>query len=223
MGLFDKKPVAPPPPPPQEPLTVKEQVKEQKRNIDKAIRELDRERMKMEQQEKTIQAQIRKAAKDDQIDAARMMAKDLVRTRQQVKRMYQMKTQMQSISMQMTSIQSTAAMNSALAGVVSSMAAMNTQLDLPSMQKLVMEYEKQTGKMEMTQEMMDDALEGAMGVEGEELATDEVLNQVLDELGLDLASKAGRPMVGAGGSAAQVGVEDPADADLASRLQQLRQ
>ena len=45
------------------------------RTIDKACRELDRERMKMEAQEKSIKMQIKKLAKQGQVDAARIMAK----------------------------------------------------------------------------------------------------------------------------------------------------
>lgn len=40
-----------------------------------------------------------------------------------------------------------------MGGVVKSMAIMNKQMDLPSMQKVIMEYEKQSEMMGMTQEM----------------------------------------------------------------------
>lgn len=40
--------------------------------------------------------------------------------------------------------------------------------------------------MELKQEMMDDTMDDVMGEEGEEAETEEVVNQVLDELGLSL-------------------------------------
>lgn len=39
------------------------------------MRDLDRERMKMEQQEKKVIADIKKLAKDNQMDAVKIMAK----------------------------------------------------------------------------------------------------------------------------------------------------
>jgi len=56
MGIFSKKKdMEPPPPPPPPPPTTKELARQYKREIDKSIRELDRERAKMEQQERQIQ------------------------------------------------------------------------------------------------------------------------------------------------------------------------
>ncbi len=43
------------------------QIRENKRELSRAIRELERERVKLERQEATIAASIRKAAKENQI------------------------------------------------------------------------------------------------------------------------------------------------------------
>jgi hypothetical protein len=53
----------------------------------RSVREIDRERMGLERQEKKLIADIKKAAKDGQLDSAKVMAKDLVRTRGYVKKM----------------------------------------------------------------------------------------------------------------------------------------
>jgi charged multivesicular body protein 2A len=51
------------------------------------VREIDRERMGLERQEKKLIVDIKKAAKDGQLDSAKVMAKDLVRTRGYIKKM----------------------------------------------------------------------------------------------------------------------------------------
>eukprot|EP00180_Rhodochaete_pulchella_P001462 Plantae.Rhodophyta-Rhodochaete_pulchella.ctg22754.p1 GENE.Plantae.Rhodophyta-Rhodochaete_pulchella.ctg22754~~Plantae.Rhodophyta-Rhodochaete_pulchella.ctg22754.p1 ORF type:complete len:224 (+),score=59.44 Plantae.Rhodophyta-Rhodochaete_pulchella.ctg22754:217-888(+) len=216
MHLFGRKKETPPPPPPPPPPTLKEQIRENKRSIDRSCRELDRERVKLEHQEKTIQMQIRKVAREGQMSSARIMAKDLVRTRQNVSKMYQMRTQLQSVSMQMTTMQTTQAMSDAMGSVVRTMTAMNQQFNLPSMQQVVMEYEKQSGKMEMTQEMMDDAMEDVMGID--EADEDEVINQVMDELGLEAGAKLGA--VGATGTGAPEAVvaNEQAAGDFEKRM-----
>mmetsp|Transcript_21966 Transcript_21966/g.53661 ORF Transcript_21966/g.53661 Transcript_21966/m.53661 type:complete len:224 (+) Transcript_21966:83-754(+) len=219
MGLFGRKSEQPPPPPPPPPPTLKEQIRENKRGIDRSCRELDRERAKLEQQEKTLQMQIRKVARDGQMSSARVMAKDLVRTRANISKMYQMRTQMQSVSMQMTSMQTTQAMSDAMGSVVKTMTAMNSQFSLPSMQQVIMQYEKESGKMEMTQEMMDDALEDAMGID--EADEDEVINQVMDELGLEAGAKLGAVGATASGAPDVVQANEDAAGEFEKRMAEL--
>lgn len=58
--------------------------KQHQRALEKAQRELDRERMKLEQQEKKLIADIKRSAKNNQMGACKIQAKDLVRTRKYV-------------------------------------------------------------------------------------------------------------------------------------------
>lgn len=145
--------------------------------------------MKMEMQEKRVKSQIKKLAKEGQLDAARIMAKDLVRTRSHITRTYQMRTQLQSVSMQLATMRTNEAMASAMGNVVGIMAKMNQSMNLPQMQNVLMQFEMEHGKMEMTQEMMDDAMGDVLAGDDEEAQTDEILNQVMDELGLENATQ----------------------------------
>ena len=52
-----------------------------------------------------------------------------------------------------------------------------------------MEFEKQSEIMDMKEEMMEDAIDDAMGDEEDEEEGDKIVQQVLDELGLDLGDK----------------------------------
>ena len=52
-----------------------EMLRKNQRALNKAMRELDRERSKMEQQEKKIIMDIKKMAKQGQMDAVKVMAK----------------------------------------------------------------------------------------------------------------------------------------------------
>lgn len=60
-----------------------------------AIRELDRERARMEAQEKKVIADIKNMAKKNQMDSVKVMAKDLVRTRRYIKKFIVMKANIQ--------------------------------------------------------------------------------------------------------------------------------
>ncbi|KAL5009494.1 hypothetical protein ScPMuIL_011799 [Solemya velum] len=211
--------------------TPEEMLRQNQRALNKAMRDLDRERSKMEQQEKKVIADIKKMAKQGQMDAVKIMAKDLVRTRRYVKRFILMRANLQAVSLKIQTLKSNNAMANAMKGVTKAMQTMNRQLKLPQIQKIMMEFEKQSEMMEMKEEMMNDAIDDAMGDEDDEEESDAVVSQVLDELGLQMAddltalpSTGGSLSTGASKqpqAAAAAGVSD-ADADLEERLNNLR-
>jgi len=218
-------------------MTPDEMLRKNQRALNKAMRELDRERMKMEQQEKKIIADIKKMAKQGQMDAVKIMAKDLVRTRRYVKKFMLMRANIQAVSLKIQTLKSQNAMAQAMKGVTKAMGNMNKQMKLPEIQKIMMEFEKQSEIMDMKEEMMSDTIDDALGDEEDEEESDAIVNQVLDELGLqltdELAGVAGVPAgsisaadknkktaVAAGGE--EGGGATDADADLQARLDDLR-
>jgi len=59
-------------------MTPAERLRKNQRLLDKAIRELDTQRVKLEKQEKALVAQIRTSAQKGQMGACKIQAKDLV-------------------------------------------------------------------------------------------------------------------------------------------------
>lgn len=167
-------------------ISPEEMMRKNQRALNKAMRDLDRERMKMEQQEKKIIADIKKMAKEGQMDAVKIMAKDLVRTRRYTKKFMLMKANIQAVSLKIQTLKSQNTMAQAMQGVTKAMQSMNRQMNLPQIQKILHEFEKQSEIMDMKEEMINDAMDDAMEDEGDEEETDAVVSQVLDELGLQL-------------------------------------
>jgi charged multivesicular body protein 2A len=58
-------------------------------------------------------------------------------------------------------------------------------MNLPAIQRIAMEFERENDMMEQRQEMMDDAIDDTF--EDEEEESEEIVNQVLDEIGIDLS------------------------------------
>ncbi|XP_023164504.1 charged multivesicular body protein 2a [Drosophila hydei] len=168
-----------------------EMLRKNQRALNKAMRDLDRERMKMDQQEKKIIADIKKMAKEGQMDAVKIMAKDLVRTRRYSKKFMLMKANIQAVSLKIQTLKSQNTMAQAMKGVTKAMQNMNRQLNLPQIQKILQDFEKQSEMMDMKEEMINDAIDDAMEDEGDEEETDAVVSQVLDELGLQLGEQLG--------------------------------
>jgi len=208
-------------------MTPEEMLRKNKRALDKAVRDLDRERMRMEQQEKKIIADIKKMAKEGQMDSVKIMAKDLVRTRRYVKKFILMKANIQAVSMKVQTLRSQNAMAEAMKGVTKAMQNMNRQLKLPQIQKILQEFEKQSEIMDMKEDMMNDAMDDALGEDDDEEESDAVVSQILDELGLQLKDQlAGLPQASGGLSTGSkqpaAAVAADADADLQARLDNLR-
>lgn len=211
--------------------TPQEMLRQNQRALNKAMRDLDRERQHMEQQEKKVIADIKKMAKMGQMDAVKIMAKDLIRTRRYVKKFMLMRANIQAVSLKLTALKSTDAMAQAMKGVTKAMATMNRQLKLPEIQKIMMEFEKQSEIMDMKEEMMNDAVDDALGDGDDEEESEAIVQQVLDELGLQMTDDlAHLPATGKGsvastapGSKQPAAVAaDAADADLEERLNNLR-
>jgi division protein CdvB (Snf7/Vps24/ESCRT-III family) len=57
-------------------------------------------------------------------------------------------------------------MADAMRGATKAMRMMNRQLNLPQLQNIMREFERQNEKMEMSSEMMGDAIDDAMEVRG---------------------------------------------------------
>ena len=91
--MFGKKP------------TTKEVVKQQKRNLNRTGRDLDRDLKQLERQEKALVIEIKKAAKLGNKQLATTYAKQLVNIRKQKNRNMTTKTKVTGIGHQMTAMQ----------------------------------------------------------------------------------------------------------------------
>lgn len=208
--------------------TPEELLRQNQRALNKAMRDLDRERAKMEQQEKKIINDIKKMAKENQMDAVKIMARDLVRTRRYVKKFILMRANIQAVSLKIQTLRSQNAMATAMKGVARAMQNMNKQLNLPQIQKIMQEFEKQSEIMDMKEEMINDTIDDAIGEDDEEEESDAIVAQVFDELGLDTSLllkdlPSTGPSLSVGNSTAkQPAALADVDADLQARLENLR-
>ncbi|KAI0887110.1 Snf7-domain-containing protein [Annulohypoxylon maeteangense] len=216
-------------------ITPAERLRKNQRMIDKAIRELDQVRVKLEKQEKTLVGQIKQSAQKGQMGAAKIQAKDLVRTRRYVEKFYGMRSQLQKISLRLQTHRTNEQMMQAMKGATVALGSMNRSMNLPALQRIAMEFERETAIMDERQEMMDDAIDDAMDV-GLEEEGDEVVEQVLEEIGVDLNQAFGETPTGLqgekvadsriaqaiGGPSSGGGGGDPGDDDLQARLDSLR-
>ncbi|RHY28049.1 hypothetical protein DYB32_006307 [Aphanomyces invadans] len=185
--------------------TPRERAKEAKRGIAQSQRELEREKMALERQEKQLIADIKKAAKEGNTGGTKILAKQLIQLRQQKDKMTMLKSNLGSIGLQTTVIHggpndngcshrkdhkgiNVLVMTSQFFTRCQTMASTSKQMDMNRFQKVIMDFEKQSEMMGMREEMLDDTLIDAFDDEEVEAEGDAVVDQVLTEIGLDLGS-----------------------------------
>lgn len=76
-------------------------------------------------------------------------------------------------------------MAQSMKGATILLGSMNKQMNLPALQRIAMEFERENEIMDQRQEMMDDAVDEATGLDDEEEG-EEIVKEVLDEIGVDL-------------------------------------
>ena len=175
--MFSKKP------------STKEVVKQQKRNLNRTGRELDRDMKQLERQEKALELEIKKAAKLGNKQLATTYAKQLVGIRKQRNRNLTTKTKVSGIGNQMTSMQANVKMAESMGTATKAMGVMNKQINPQQLGKTLQEFERESAKMDMADDMMGDTLDDLLGNSDDEEEQDAIVSQVLDEIGIEITGK----------------------------------
>lgn len=213
-------------------VPLKDIIRENKRMINRAIRELDREKLSLEREEKRLTIEIKKMAKEQQMSAVKIMAKDLVRTRQYITKFIEMRSQLQGCALKLQSVKSHQAMADAMSTTTKAMVRMNKAVDVPGINKMMAEFMKENEKSEMMQEMMGDALDDALDQEGNTEEEEQIVQQVLDEIGINFQEEIPNAPMGVSMGVANTsgpekvpetaGASDPAVSELEERLNNLK-
>ncbi|KAJ2764337.1 ESCRT-III subunit protein did4 [Coemansia nantahalensis] len=205
--------------------TPQEKLRKNLRALRKAQRQLTTEVTNMERQESKLLVDVKKAAKEGQMSACRIMAKDLVRTRRYMEKYRTMRVTLQAMEMRVQAMSSNQQMGTAVREATVAMRSMNRRMNLPAMQKVLMDFERESGMMDMKEEMINDTLDDAMDDEDEEEEeTEEVVQRVLDEIGIQLNQDLASAPKGLAAQPVAEGAADVLDDDAAlqARLDNLR-
>ncbi|KAK5938334.1 ESCRT-III subunit protein did4 [Knufia obscura] len=208
-------------------MTPQEKLRKHQRALEKTMRELDREKKKLEGQQNTLQRSIKQNAEKGQLNAAKVQAKDLARTRKYIERFNQTTVQLKAISLRIQTVRTNEQMMQSMKGATRIIGGMNRTMNLPALSKIAQDFERENDVMEQRQEMMEDAVDDALGDPAEEEESEETINQILDELGIEFNSKLGATPSGIQSNAAPEGrvaetIGGGGDDDLEARLASLR-
>ncbi|KAL9431134.1 hypothetical protein AB3S75_026347 [Citrus x aurantiifolia] len=177
MNIFSKKP------------NPKEALRESKREMQHATRGMEKEIGALQQEEKKLVAEIKRTAKTGNEGATKILARQLIRLRQQIANLQGSRAQIRGIATHTQAMHAHSSVAVGMKGASKAMAAMNKQMEPAKQAKVMREFQKQSAQMDMTTEMMSDAIDDALDNDEAEEETEELTNQVLDEIGVDVASQ----------------------------------
>ncbi|KAL4571966.1 hypothetical protein LXL04_018734 [Taraxacum kok-saghyz] len=177
MNLFKKKP------------TPKEALRESKREMANATRGIEREITTLQLEEKKLVAEIKRTAKTGNEAATKILARQLVRLRQQIANLQSSRAQMRGIATHTQALAAHSSVAVGMKGATKAMSAMNKEMAPAKQMKVMQDFQKQSAQMDMTTEMMSDAIDDVLDDDEAEDETDDLTNQVLDEIGVDVASQ----------------------------------
>eukprot|EP00892_Ulva_mutabilis_P005852 jgi/Ulvmu1/3639/UM017_0052.1 len=208
----------------QQKKTLKDEVRDAQKTNRKGVREIETELRKLDREETKLISDMKQAAKTNPA-TAKVLAKQLVRLRQNRQRMQGSAAQITGINAGLKTQQIMHTSMTAVAASAEAMGKVSTAMDPAKVAHTAQEFAKQNARMEMAGGLMDDAMEDMFEV-GEDEA-DDLVNQVLDEVGIDavsgavsapkhrVAGKQAAPAAAAADSGAK-------DAELEAMLAQLR-
>ena len=170
------------------PPTPKEMLIDCKKTIRTGIRELERDRERLQRDERKLQREVKEIAAQGNMGAARMMAKQIIRIRNDITRRLQEKMQLEGVLSTLQTMSSTAAMAESMKTATRAIYTLNQRMNLPQLQRFMQTYEKESAIQQMKLEIMNDTLDDALHVDGEEDDENILVDQVLDEIGIDMTS-----------------------------------
>ncbi|XP_029646375.1 charged multivesicular body protein 2b [Octopus sinensis] len=209
-GIFSKKP------------TVQQQIRRNEQITRKTQRDLARDRTALERQEKQLEADIKKAAKEGNKQAAGILAKQLIALRKQKNKNITVGSRVQAIGSQQKMMHSSVKMADAMGTTTKTMTQMNKVMDPKKTMKMMQDFQRESTKMEMSEEMINDTLDDIFTESGDEEGEDAIVNQVLDEIGIEISGKMGEAPLPGKSSLGQASKSKVTDDEIEQQLAALK-
>ncbi|GIX75343.1 charged multivesicular body protein 3 [Caerostris darwini] len=171
MGLFGKN---------EKPA--KDQVREWTSKLRKESFQLDRQIRAIQREEDKVKKTLKDAAKRGDTDVCKVLAKEIVRARKAINRIYTSKAQINSVQMSMNHQLATLRVAGSLEKSTEVMKFMQNLVKIPEISKTMQEMSKEMMKAGIIEEMMEDTFESLDDQEELEEEAQQEVDKVLWEL-----------------------------------------
>lgn len=168
---------------------VKEQIREEKRNVERSMRSIEREIKKLERDERKIITEMKKMGQKGQVQAAKQMAKEVARIRNQTSKMNQFCGHLKAVTLKLSSVSTLNEMSDAMANATKAMCLVTNKLDSTKLANMHKEMAMADGKLEMKNEMFNTILEDIGEDLDDPVEQEKVYQDILKEVGLEVKNQ----------------------------------
>ncbi|MHA2363867.1 MAG: Snf7 family protein [Candidatus Hodarchaeales archaeon] len=182
-------------------------------NMRMVDKRLDRQRRKIQKDEKKMMREIKNALAQDDMDTARLFAKDIARSRKMAFNLQKLRSRVKTMTFKLEQASAIQSIGMDLRGLVKSLHMVNRSIAIPQMEQLLFAMENEMENLNLTTETMEEGLEG-IGDLGEGEETDSEADRILGEIVATRVATTESDLASAS--------KDDLSEDLASRLQRLK-
>ncbi|KAL6764051.1 Snf7-domain-containing protein [Haematococcus lacustris] len=206
------------------PVDPKELVRKWQATLRQEQRALDRQVREIKVEENKVKKSIKEAAKRGDLVTAKTLAKEVIHSRHAVSRLVTNKAQLMSIGNALTTQMAMVRVTATLSKSTEVMQAVTAAMRMPEMQKTMMEMSREMMKAGLIDEMMSDAVDGALDDAELDEETEEQVAAVLDEIAKETAAALPAARRNAAQPQQEAGEEEEEDdmAQLQARLQAVK-
>lgn len=211
LNIFGKKP------------TLEEQQRETDKSLKRVGRDIERDRRGLEREEKKLELEIKKLAKEGNREGCKILAKQLVELRKQKTRTYAAGSKVQSIGVSNKVMGANVKLANAMSTTAKTMADMNKIMKPEQVAADMRAFGQASMRLDMTDEMINDTLDDIMTESGDEEEGDKVVQQVLDEIGIEVSGKMATAPAAHGGRLGETSKSQlPTDEEIEAQLAKLK-
>ena len=180
-------------------------------NMRMVDKRLDRQRKKIQKDELKMKKEVKDALANDDIETARLFAKDIARSRKMAFNLQKLRSRVKTMVFKLEQASAVQQIGLDLRGLVKSLYMVNRQLAIPQMEQILFAMENEMENLNLTTETLEEGLD-SMAFEGEE--EDVEADKILEEFKATREAKTQATLA----SADSEGLSE----DLESRLQRLK-
>ncbi len=178
-------------------------------NLRLTSRRLDRAARKIERDEARIQLKLKQAIQRGDMESARLYATDIVRSRKWALGYQKLISKINGLIFKLERADSAASMAEEMHGVASALRMANAQLQIPDLDRVIMDMESSIDGIENSTEALEDGIDDLLVSDSDPVEIDRLIDQTATEMGIST-----------GTSLPNVGVVETDD--LEAEIQKLR-
>lgn len=169
------------------PKTLEDKVKEHRKLIIQAKRELGKESSHLQREEPKLKNDVRTQAKKGTKRSIERAAKSLVRNRAQVERIHGMIHRLEDFNEMLRTVKNQELMVKSMVNLTRLMVQMDQMVSLPAFSDVVVVMRQQTDDLNQKQDLIDSTMDKMFeDTDPDQMETTDIVNSVMHELGISL-------------------------------------